>query len=179
MLPRGSSTGSPAPTAAAIGSSIKNTLRAPLAIAASRTARFSTSVTPLGTQITTRLLIVPCAFRMKYRSICLVVSKSAITPSFIGLIATIAPGVRPIMRLASSPIAKTSRVCEFIATTDGSFIIIPLPREKTNVFAVPKSIPKSFENIVISYSFNCISIPNAGLSSSLMKWPADGILSDL
>ena len=46
--PDGSDTGSPAPIAAAIGSSIRRAQRAPALSAASRTARFSTSVTPDG-----------------------------------------------------------------------------------------------------------------------------------
>ena len=44
---------------------------------------------------------------MKYLSIASVISKSAITPDFIGRIATILPGVRPNMRFASSPTART------------------------------------------------------------------------
>ena len=47
-LPDGSLTGSPAPIAAAIGSSMRRAQRAPALSAASRTARFSTSVTPDG-----------------------------------------------------------------------------------------------------------------------------------
>ena len=46
--PDGSDTGSPAPIAAAIGSSMRRAQRAPELSAASRTARFSTSVTPDG-----------------------------------------------------------------------------------------------------------------------------------
>ena len=53
MLPEGSPTGSPAPTAAAIGSSMMNTGFAPAFSAASFTARFSTAVTPEGIQIIT------------------------------------------------------------------------------------------------------------------------------
>src|SRR5438876_1000099 len=45
---------------------------------------------------------------MKWRSICSVTSKSAITPSFSGRIAAIVPGVRPSMRFASTPTACTS-----------------------------------------------------------------------
>src|SRR5207249_1019452 len=41
------------------------------------------------------------AFVMKYRSIFSAISKSAMTPSFIGRIATILPGVRPSIFLAS------------------------------------------------------------------------------
>ena len=52
MLPVGSCTGSPAPIAAAIGSSMIHAWRAPAASAASMTARFSTPVTPDGTHIT-------------------------------------------------------------------------------------------------------------------------------
>ena len=48
MLPVGSLTGRPAPIAAAMGSSINPAQRAPALSAASRTARFSTSVTPDG-----------------------------------------------------------------------------------------------------------------------------------
>ena len=54
MLPEGSVIGSPAPIAAAIGSSIRYTSRAPADIADSRTARFSTDVMPDGTAITMR-----------------------------------------------------------------------------------------------------------------------------
>jgi len=53
MLPEGPSIGSPAPIAAAIGSSMMSTLRAPASFAASRTARSSTLVISAGTQIVT------------------------------------------------------------------------------------------------------------------------------
>ena len=53
-LPDGSLTGRPAPMAAAIGSSIRRAQRAPALIVASRTARFSTSVTPDGMPTRTR-----------------------------------------------------------------------------------------------------------------------------
>src|SRR5881409_4501108 len=57
--------------------------------------------------------VVVCAqrfwwtFWMKWRSICSVTSKSAITPSLSGRIAWIVPGVRPSIRFASSPTACT------------------------------------------------------------------------
>ncbi len=54
MLPLGSVIGRPAPIAAAIGSSIRNTSRAPALSALSLTARFSTSVMPDGTQMMMR-----------------------------------------------------------------------------------------------------------------------------
>ena len=52
--PTASSTGKPAPSAAAIGSSIRNTSRAPALNADSLIARFSTSVAVQGTQTNTR-----------------------------------------------------------------------------------------------------------------------------
>ena len=55
-------------------------------------------------------------------------SKSAITPSLSGRIALIVPGVRPIIRFASSPTACTSPVDWSIATTDGSLSTMPRPR---------------------------------------------------
>ncbi len=54
MWPVGSAISSPAPMAAAIGSSISATWRAPALRHASSTARVSTSVTPDGTHMTTR-----------------------------------------------------------------------------------------------------------------------------
>jgi hypothetical protein len=78
----------PAPIAAAIGSSIRNTSRAPAASADSLIARRSTWVEPQGTQTSTRGLGRRkrdlCTLRMKCLSISSVVVKSAITPSFIG-----------------------------------------------------------------------------------------------
>src|SRR3989442_1561457 len=68
------------------------------------------------------------------------------TPSFIGLIATTLPGVRPSISFASRPTATTSPVFLLMATIDGSFTTMPLPLEKTSVFAVPKSIARSEEN---------------------------------
>ena len=130
MFPVGSATGSPAPIAAAIGSSIRYALRAPAFSVASSTARFSTPVTPDGTHTTTRGCANRCwcTFMMKCRSICSVTSKSAITPSLSGRIALIVPGVRPSIRFASSPTACTSPVRWSIATTDGSESTIPRPR---------------------------------------------------
>jgi hypothetical protein len=72
--------------------------------------------------------------------------KSAITPSFIGLMATTFPGVRPSISFASRPTAITSPLTLLIATIDGSFTTMPLPRENTSVFAVPRSMARSDEN---------------------------------
>src|SRR5437899_469446 len=77
-----------------------------------------------------------CAFLMKYVSIFSVTSKSAMTPSFIGLMATMFPGVRPSMSFASLPTASTRPLTLLIATIDGSLTTIPLPRAYTQVFAV-------------------------------------------
>src|SRR5712692_5271721 len=68
------------------------------------------------------------------------------TPTFIGLMATTFPGVRPSMSLASLPTATTSPVFLLIATMEGSLTTIPLPLENTSVLAVPRSIAKSEEN---------------------------------
>src|ERR1039458_3656076 len=46
--------------------------------------------------------------------------KSAMTPSFMGLMATMLPGVRPSISLASLPTASTSPVFLLSATMEGS-----------------------------------------------------------
>src|SRR5262245_3564892 len=68
------------------------------------------------------------------------------TPSFIGLIATMLPGVRPSMSFASLPTASIRPLTLLIATMEGSFTTMPLPRAYTQVFAVPRSIARSLEN---------------------------------
>ena len=64
---------------------------------------------------------------MKYFSIISVTSKSAITPSFMGFIATMSPGVRPNISFASRPTAKIRLLVLSIATIEGSFTTIPRP----------------------------------------------------
>ena len=59
--------------------------------------------------------------------------------------AMMSAGVRPTMRLASAPIARTRLVLRLMATTEGSLMTIPLPRTSTRVLAVPRSIPMSWE----------------------------------
>src|ERR671916_2137500 len=156
--PCGSLTGSPAPIAAARGSSMVYACLAPADSVASLTARSSTPVTPLGTHTTT---LGPtndrnnwrrgCALRMKYESIFSVTSKSAITPSLRGRMATMLPGVLPSIRLAAEPTATTLSVLLSMATTEGSESTMPCPLTNTSVFAVPRSIatsrPKSPPNI--------------------------------
>ena len=72
-------------------------------------------------------------FLMKYLSICSVIVKSAITPSFIGRMAVMLPGVRPSICLAARPTAwmvffPLGPPSWRIATTEGSSSTIPLPR---------------------------------------------------
>jgi hypothetical protein len=114
------------------------------------TARFSTWVISEGTEMTMRGFTrkrLPCAFSMKYLIIFSVTSKSAMTPSFIGRIATMLPGVRPSISFASLPTASTLLLILLTATIDGSRTTMPLFFAYTSVFAVPRSIARSFENI--------------------------------
>ncbi len=48
------------------------------------------------------------------------------TPSFMGRMAWMLPGVRPIISRASSPTA-TIRLSSLTATTDGSWMTMPRP----------------------------------------------------
>jgi hypothetical protein len=57
-----------------------------------------------------------------------VVSKSAMTPSLRGRMATMWPGVRPIIALASVPTARMALFLVLMATTDGSLRATPRPR---------------------------------------------------
>ena len=88
--PDGSVTGSPAPIAAAIGSSISATRRAPALSALSWMARRSTAVEPEGTQTMISGEAKPrrlCTLRMKCLIISSATSKSAMTPSRSGRLA--------------------------------------------------------------------------------------------
>src|SRR5436305_5330192 len=64
--------------------------------------------------------------------------------------ATMFPGVRPNISLASLPTASTSPVFLLMATIEGSFTTMPLPRAYTRVLAVPRSIARSLENMLNS-----------------------------
>ena len=103
--PAASETGSPAPIAAAIGSSIRKTSDAPAASALSLIARRSTWVEPQGTQMMILGFGAKSLFgftmRMNCFSICSVTVKSAITPSFIGRIAWMLPGTLPSICFAA------------------------------------------------------------------------------
>src|ERR1700761_2761375 len=72
------------------------------------------------------------------------------TPSFIGLMATMLPGVRPSISFASLPTASTSPVFLLMATMDGSLTTMPLLAAKTRVFAVPRSMARSLEKTLKS-----------------------------
>ncbi len=122
---------------------------APACSAESCTARFSTWVMSDGTEMTIRGRTNgerPCAFLMKWSSIFSVTSKSAMTPSFIGRMATMFPGVRPSISLASPPTAST----RLVTRVDGDDRRLadddPRPSAKTSVFAVPRSTARSEEN---------------------------------
>ena len=146
MLPVGSVMGRPAPMAAATGSSTEYTSLAFARSVLSLTARRSTCVISAGTPITTRGRTQPlrrCARRMKSVSIRSAASKSAMTPSRRGRMATMCCGVRPIISRAFVPTASM-RFCSVLkATTDGSFRTMPRPGTKTQVLAVPRSMARS------------------------------------
>src|SRR6202011_3375864 len=72
------------------------------------------------------------------------------TPSFMGLMATMLPGVRPSISLASLPTASTSPVFLLMATMEGSLTTMPLPRAYTKVLAVPRSMARSLEKMLNS-----------------------------
>src|SRR5215469_5736719 len=72
------------------------------------------------------------------------------TPSLSGRTATILPGVRPIIRLASTPTATICPLLVLSATTLGSLRTIPRPRTYTSVFAVPRSTAMSRPRNVIA-----------------------------
>src|SRR5437660_862400 len=72
------------------------------------------------------------------------------TPSFSGRMARICPGVRPSIALASRPMAIMDWSASWMATIEGSLRMIPTPRLNTKVFAVPRSIARSFMNPRIS-----------------------------
>src|SRR5687767_9605642 len=97
-------------------------------------------------------LLRRCALRMKCPSIFSAASKSAITPSRIGRIAVMLPGVRPIISLASVPTASICAFTVLTATIDGSLRTMPWPRANTQVLAVPRSIARSFEKNDIALS---------------------------
>ncbi len=106
--PVGSWIGRPAPMAAAIGSYISPTRRAEALRHESLIARRSTAVAPDGTHTMTLGFTKPLrlwTLRMKYLIISSATSKSAITPSRMGRMASMWPGVRPSIILASVPTA--------------------------------------------------------------------------
>ncbi len=93
------------------------------------TARFSTSVIPEGTAMMTRGATSDLRLWTSgwYRSMLSVMSKSAMTPSFRGRMATMEPGVRPSIFLASSPTASTLFVPGLHRHDGGPSNTIPSP----------------------------------------------------
>src|SRR5688572_5749624 len=67
------------------------------------------------------------------------------TPSFIGLMATMLPGVRPSISFAPVPTASTRPVTLLTATIDGSLTTMPRPLAYTQVLAVPRSMARSVD----------------------------------
>ena len=146
-LPRGSCTGMPAPMAAAMGSSTRETERAPDSRAASMTAFFSTWVMPVGMQITMDGLTrrrPEMHLPTKWAIISRVMSKSAMTPSFMGRMAQMFWGVRPRYSLAAAPTASTLRLTASTATTEGSLMKMPCFLVYSSVLAVPRSMAMSW-----------------------------------
>src|SRR5262245_42895855 len=183
MEPVGSVTGRPAPIAAAIGSSISQTLRAPALSAASRIARRSTGVEPDGTQMIICGLAKRrrlCTLRMKCLIISSATSKSAMTPSRKGRMAVMLAGVRPSISFASSPTASTCLRPLYwaMATTDGSFNTMPRPLTYTSVFAVPRSMaisadgmPRSLRSIIRPRCYKKTSPSLAPTVVASYRWP--------
>ena len=68
------------------------------------------------------------------------------------------PGVLPIIRRASSPMAIILFVSRSMATTDGSFKTTPLPLIYTRILAVPRSIPMSLDIIILVFPPDLYSI---------------------
>ena len=81
------------------------------------------------------------------------------TPSLSGRMAEMVPGVRPSMRLASAPTARTSPERESIATTDGSERTIPRPLTYTSVVAVPRSTAISRPANPVMNSVKAMALP--------------------
>ena len=145
IFPVGSNTSIPIPIAAAIGSWMSFISFAPACSAESFTALSSTSVIPEGIQITIRsdgekkrfLMVGICLINSFI--ICSEASKSAITPSFKGLIILILLCVFPCINRASLPVAINLPVLRSKATMEG-LSITTLSLCIISVFAVPKSI---------------------------------------
>src|SRR5437867_9578189 len=92
------------------------------------------------------------------------------TPSFIGRIRMMFPGVRPSMSFASLPTASTFPVFWLIATMEGSLTTIPFPFAKTIVLAVPRSIARSFEKRLSRERGDQVIIGPLGARKRLSAW---------
>src|SRR5580698_6758702 len=100
-----------------------------------------------------------------------VTSKSAMTPSLSGRTATMLPGVRPIIRLASTPTATIWPVLVLSATTEGSLSTMPRPRTYTSVFAVPRSTAMSRPRKAIALLIRDKNLPAGSWQVSLQFSP--------
>src|SRR5437762_4422459 len=102
------------------------------------------------------------------------------TPSFRGRMATILPGVRPSISLASRPTASTSPLFLLIATIEGSLTTMPLPFAYTSVLAVPRSMARSEENM-LKMERKFISVPGTCLrvSSGVLCRKLDSVTTQL
>ena len=125
ILPLGCIISIPIPIAAAIGSCIKYTSLPFTLSADSLTARISTSVIPEGMQITIlrdglkNFFFKVGILFIRVLIICSDALKSAITPSFSGLIVLMFSWVFPCIILASFPIAIILLVVRSMATMEG------------------------------------------------------------
>ena len=79
--------------------------------------------------------------------------------------ATMLPGVRPIIRLASMPTATIWPLFVFNATTEGSLSTIPRPRTYTSVLAVPRSTAMSRPRKPIALLMGDGNLPDRALRS--------------
>ena len=111
------------------------------------TAFFSTWVMPVGMQITMDGLTrrrPEMHLPTKWAIISRVMSKSAMTPSFMGRMAQMFWGVRPRYSLAAAPTASTLRLTASTATTEGSLMKMPCFLVYSSVLAVPRSMAMSW-----------------------------------
>src|SRR5450759_3874118 len=110
------------------------------------------------------------------------------TPSFMGRMATMLPGVRPSISLAALPTASTLFVILFTATMDGSRTTIPRPSENTLVFADGRGIVVRAPSIVaVNRITNKVEAVGSAAKDMLGRTPGnivairpmkDGVIAD-
>jgi hypothetical protein len=94
----------------------------------------------------------------------------------MGRTASTPSGVRPNIRLASSPIPRTLPVAWSMAATDGSFNTTPSPFTNTSVLAVPRSTAISLTGRQDFRFANCPFRARASLRNALAEATA-GLIS--